>query len=44
MKKLWMLAAANIKKNKSASVTLAVMFVVAALLLNAGLLVALNYT
>jgi hypothetical protein len=42
MKKLWMLTAANIRKNKSSSVTLAVMFIVAALLLNAGLLVVLN--
>ena len=44
MKKLWKLASANIKKNKSVSITLAVMFVVAALLLNAGLLVVLNYS
>ncbi|MCL1794605.1 MAG: ABC transporter permease [Oscillospiraceae bacterium] len=43
MKKLWIFASANIKKHKSVSVTLAIMFVVAALLLNAGLLVVLNY-
>lgn len=43
VKKLWILAMANIKKHKSVSVTLAVMFLVAALLLNAGLLVTLKY-
>ena len=43
MKKLWILASSNIKKTKSASLTLAAMFIVAALLLNAGLLVVLNY-
>ncbi|MCL1859579.1 MAG: ABC transporter permease [Oscillospiraceae bacterium] len=43
VKKLWMIASANIKKHKSVSITLVIMFVVAALLLNAGLLVVLNY-
>lgn len=43
MYKLWMYARANIRKTKSVSVTLAVMFVVAAFLLNAGLLVSINY-
>lgn len=43
MNKLWMLATANIRKTKSATATLVVMFVIAALLLNAGLLVIINY-
>ena len=43
MRKLWIIASANIKKTKSTSLTLAAMFIVAALLLNAGLLVVLNY-
>lgn len=41
--KLWMLALANIRKTKSASATLVVMFIIAAFLLNAGLLVVINY-
>jgi putative ABC transport system permease protein len=36
-------AIANIRKTKSASITLVIMFVIAALLLNAGLLVVINY-
>lgn len=43
MSKLWMHARANIRKTKSVSATLIVMFLIAALLLNAGLLVSLNY-
>lgn len=43
MNKLWMHAAANIRKTKSASATLIVMFLIAALLLNLGLLVVINY-
>lgn len=43
MGKLWMHARANIRKSKSVSVTLVVMFLIAALLLNMGLLVAINY-
>ncbi|MFA6308469.1 MAG: FtsX-like permease family protein [Clostridia bacterium] len=43
MNKLWMHAIANIRKTKSASGTLVVMFVIAALLLNTGLLVVINY-
>lgn len=43
MKNLWMLAIANIRKTKSASITLVIMFIIAALLLNTGLLVAINY-
>ncbi|WFR55817.1 ABC transporter permease [Anaerocolumna sp. AGMB13025] len=43
MNKLWMHAIANIRKTKSASATLVIMFVIAALLLNAGLLVVINY-
>lgn len=43
MNKLWMHAIANIRKTKSASGTLVIMFVIAALLLNAGLLVVINY-
>jgi putative ABC transport system permease protein len=42
--KLWILAWAGVRKAKSVSVTLVVLFVVAALLLNLGLLIALNYT
>jgi putative ABC transport system permease protein len=36
-------AIANIRKTKSASATLVIMFIIAALLLNAGLLVVINY-
>lgn len=43
MYKLWMHARANIRKTKSVSFTLIIMFLIAALLLNAGLLVAINY-
>ncbi|BCN29175.1 ABC transporter permease [Anaeromicropila herbilytica] len=43
MNKLWMHAIANIRKTKSASTTLVIMFIIAALLLNAGLLVTINY-
>lgn len=43
MNKLRMLAFANIRKTKSASATLVVMFIIAALLLNTGLLVVTNY-
>ncbi len=43
VKKLWMHAFANIRKTKSASTTLVIMFIIAALLLNAGLLVVINY-
>lgn len=43
MNKLWMHAIANIRKTKSASTTLVVMFLIAALLLNVGLLVVINY-
>lgn len=43
MNKLWMHAIANIRKTKSATATLVIMFVIAALLLNAGLLVVINY-
>lgn len=43
MNKLWMHAIANIRKTKSASTTLVIMFIIAALLLNAGLLVVINY-
>ena len=43
MYKLWMHARANIKKTKSVSATLVVMFLIAALLLNVGLLVAIRY-
>ena len=38
-----MLALANIRKTKSATVTLVIMFLISALLLNAGLLVVVNY-
>ena len=41
--KLWMHAIANIRKTKSATTTLVIMFVIASLLLNAGLLVVVNY-
>lgn len=43
MRKLWMQAAANIKKTKSTSITLGLIFMISALLINAGLLVTLNY-
>ncbi|OPX45084.1 FtsX-like permease family protein [Ruminiclostridium hungatei] len=43
MYKLWMLASANIRKTKSVSATLVGMFIIAAFLLNAGLLVVINY-
>lgn len=43
MRKLRILAFANIKKNRSSSFILAVMFFIAALLLNIGLLVLINY-
>lgn len=43
MKKLWMQSIANIRKTKSTSVILVIMFVIAALLLNVGLLVVNNY-
>ncbi len=43
MSKLWLHASANIRKTKSVSATLVVMFIIAAFLLNAGLLVVINY-
>lgn len=43
VKKLWMQAIANIRKTKSASTTLVIMFLIASLLLNTGLLVVINY-
>ncbi len=43
MRKLWKYAFANIKKTKSASLTLFIMFFIAAFLLNVGLLVLFNY-
>ena len=43
MYKLWMHARANIRKTKSVSITLVILFLIAALLLNTGLLVAVNY-
>lgn len=43
VKKLWMHATANIRKTKSSSTTLVIMFLIAALLLNTGLLVVINY-
>lgn len=43
MNKLFMLVQANIRKTKSVSATLVIMFIIAALLLNAGLLVVMNY-
>jgi len=43
VKKLLMLALANIRKTKSASITLVVMFIIASSLMNIGLLVVINY-
>ncbi|MCI9414882.1 MAG: ABC transporter permease [Clostridiales bacterium] len=43
MLKLWMQARAKIRRSKSVTVILVVMFLIAALLLNVGLLVAVNY-
>jgi len=43
VRKLWMLASTNIKKTKSATAILTVMFIIAALMLNAGLLVTSGY-
>jgi putative ABC transport system permease protein len=43
VKKLWLHAIANIRKTKSASITLVIMFIISALLLNIGLLVVNNY-
>ncbi|MDF2566789.1 MAG: hypothetical protein K0R90_245 [Oscillospiraceae bacterium] len=43
MNKLWMHAFANIRKTKSATATLVAMFIIASFLLNAGLLVVINY-
>lgn len=43
MNKLFMHVRANIRKTKSVSATLVIMFMIAALLLNAGLLVVMNY-
>ena len=43
MGKLWMQAYGNIKKTKSISITLGALFLIAALLINVGLLVTLNY-
>ncbi len=43
VKKLWMHAIANIRKTKASSTTLVIMFLIAALLLNSGLLVVINY-
>ena len=43
MHSLWTLAWANIRKTRSASITLTAIFFIAALLLNAGLLVLINY-
>ncbi|OGO92605.1 MAG: hypothetical protein A2Y17_00420 [Clostridiales bacterium GWF2_38_85] len=43
MNKLWLHARANIRKTKSVSATLVCMFIIAAFLLNAGLLVVVNY-
>lgn len=43
MKKYFMLAAGNIKKTKSNSVSMFILFVIAAFLLNAGLLVLINF-
>lgn len=43
MGKLWMQASANIRKTKSVSITLASLFLIAALLINIGLLVTVNY-
>lgn len=44
MGKLWMHARANIKKTKSVSAALVFMFVIAAFLLNTGLLIIVNYS
>lgn len=43
MNKIWMLALANIRKAKGHSISLLVMFLIAGLLLNAGLLVTVNF-
>ncbi len=43
MRKYWLHVRSNIRKTKSATVTLLIMFIVSALLLNAGLLVTVNY-
>lgn len=43
MYKFWMHSFANIRKTKSASITLVIMFIIAAFLLNSGLLVVFNY-
>lgn len=43
MRKLWMQAAANIRNTKSTSFTLGLLFLIAALLINTGLLVTINY-
>lgn len=43
MKKLWLLARNNILKAKSSSIILIILFIIASFLLNAGLLVAINY-
>lgn len=43
MKKYWLNAYANIRKSKSASVTLMIMFILSAFLLNTGLLIVTNY-
>lgn len=43
MSKLWMQAYGNIRKTKSVSITLGALFLIAALLINTGLLVTFNY-
>ena len=43
MGKLWMQACGNIRKTKSVSITLGALFLIAALLINTGLLVTFNY-
>lgn len=43
MKKLWMLSFANIRKSKGHTVSLLILFFISGLLLNAGLLVFLNF-
>lgn len=43
MKKLWLISKNNIKKAKSASFILGIMFLIAAFLLNIGLLIIFNY-
>ncbi len=43
MNKLWLQAKSNIRKTKSATATLIIMFIIASFLLNAGLLVLINY-